>query len=79
MAAPDGSVMVPARPEVPADCAIKDGTQIANNRVKSAINASCETPSSVLDLDSPFSFSILYVECVTATRALRYGALAVSL
>ena len=59
MAAPDGSVIVPLRPDVPADCAIKDGMQIANNRVKSATRASREQ-SSVLDLiysRSPFATS----------------------
>jgi hypothetical protein len=52
--APEGSVTIPLRLDVPADCAIKDGTQIANNRVKSATNASREQ-SSVLDLIVPFS------------------------
>ncbi len=54
MAAPDGSVIVPLRPDVPADCAIKDGTQIANIRIKTANTASC-VQSSVLDLIIPFS------------------------
>ena len=49
MAEPEGSVMVPLRPDVPADYAIKDGTQIANNRVNNATQASREH-SSVLNL-----------------------------
>jgi len=54
IAAPEGSVIVPLRPEVPADCAIKDGTHIASKRLKTANTASC-VRSSVLDLIVPFS------------------------
>jgi hypothetical protein len=61
MATPDGSVMVPLRPDVPADCAINEGRQTANNRVKIATNASCEQ-SSVLDLMVPLSLYVLYGE-----------------
>jgi hypothetical protein len=40
---------------VPADWAINDGMQIANNRHKSATSANCEQ-STFLDLIFPFSF-----------------------
>jgi hypothetical protein len=55
MAAPEGSVTVPAKPAVPADCAIRDGTQIANNKVSIATKASRER-SSTFDLMNSFSF-----------------------
>src|SRR5580700_6038263 len=56
MAAPDGSVIVPLRPAVPADCATKDCAQNINNIVNTATRAGCER-SSFSHLIIPFSFS----------------------
>ena len=42
MAAPVGSVIVPARPEVPADWPINVGTNKANNRVSASKAMTCE-------------------------------------
>ncbi len=55
MAAPDGSVIVPTGPKFRDDWAIRNGEQIANNKVKIATKASREQ-SSFLDLMLPFSF-----------------------
>src|ERR1700678_2807745 len=46
-AAPEGSVTVPVKPEVPDDCAMRDGTEIATRTVSSAAKASREQSSSL--------------------------------
>jgi hypothetical protein len=57
MAAPDGSVMVPDKPDVPADCARSDGMHIPNNKVNSATKVSRER-SSDADFISPSPFQL---------------------
>jgi hypothetical protein len=67
-AAPDGSVIVPAKADVPADCPITRGAQIANNKVKIATQASREQ-SSVLDFIIHFSFKSLIINTLRRRRA----------
>src|SRR5579859_2906612 len=52
-AAPEGSVTVPAKPEVPEDCAIKAGINSANNSVSARVAVTCERSKVLIFIVSP--------------------------